>query len=113
MRINALLFLVIALVGGVPRVLVSIDLLVVLPNAAIRPLARDVLVLVVLLALVWLLWTAKGALICGRPRLVRVLVGSYVVFGVVASAGLSLVALGMAYLITREPNASSLTQARG
>ena len=58
MRINALIFLVIALVAGVPRLLVSIDLIVRLPDAGIRPLARDVLVLVVLLTLVWLLWTA-------------------------------------------------------
>lgn len=113
MRINALIFLVIALVAGVPRLLVSIDLIVRLPDAGIRPLARDVLVLVVLLTLVWLLWTAKGALITGRPRVVRLLVGCYVVIGVVASAGLSLLALGAAYVITREPYAPSLTGARG
>lgn len=113
MRINALICLLIALVGAVPRVLISLDLILRLPGAGIRPLARDVLVLVVLLALAWLLWSAKSALIAGRPRLVRLLVGCYVVIGVVASAGLSLIALGAAYLITRDPYPPSMREVRG
>ncbi|HEV3483767.1 MAG TPA: hypothetical protein VG106_00055 [Vicinamibacterales bacterium] len=55
------------------------------------------------LALAWLFWAAKPAMVSGRPWFARWLGGGYLVVSVISSTGLVLIFLLIAYVVTRSP----------
>jgi hypothetical protein len=75
------------------------------PPELVTPL---VIFLLIDIVIAILLWMAKPALVSGSPFFVRWLVGLWVVLSIIGSLGFYLVFIGIAYLLTGEPETESV-----
>jgi len=99
-------FAVLTFLGGVFAVFGTINLYRARAGDNVVFLAGAVAALILVLA--FLQWEAKPALVAGSPFWARWLGGVYTSLWVIGSVGLGLVLIGVAYLLTGEPDASAL-----